>query len=215
MRKIRIGLADDHPVVLIGVTSALQDCPDIEVVFAAESIDQLLSTLDAQPVDVLLCDYEFEEDPQADGLRLLERIQVAAPVVKVLFFSSFSTPDIVSGALEAGAAGFIGKRSSDFSSLPTAIRNAHCQQVFLPPSLTGTVLAAVFGPGKQSNGVAALSEREATVARLICNGFTIGQIADRMRRSPKTISNQKNAAMKKLGARNDVDLARIMRGLPR
>ncbi|KWB72610.1 two-component system response regulator [Burkholderia ubonensis] len=215
MRKIKIGVADDHPVVLLGVTSALVDCQDIEILFTIDNIGGLITQIAERPVDVLLCDYQFEGDAQADGLRLLERIQYVAPETKVLFFSSFATPDIVAGALEAGAAGFVGKHSADFSSLATAIRNAHCQQVYLTPSLAGTILASVFGRGKHIGGLTDLSEREATVARLICDGFTIGQIAERMGRSPKTISNQKNAAMKKLGARNDVDLARIMRSVSR
>jgi two-component system capsular synthesis response regulator RcsB len=46
---------------------------------------------------------------------------------------------------------------------------------------------------------------------MICNGMSIGAIAERLKRSPKTVSNQKNAGMKKLGARNDVELAAIMR----
>ncbi|MBZ2397799.1 helix-turn-helix domain-containing protein, partial [Erwinia amylovora] len=62
-------------------------------------------------------------------------------------------------------------------------------------------------------GVEALSTREVIVAQMTADGLTIGEIADRLKRSPKTISNQKVAAMKKLGVKNDVELAAVLREL--
>ena len=72
MKKIRLGIADDHPFILLGVEHIMLRCPDIEICFKSESIDHLLDQLAEIPVDVLLCDYEFEDDPNADGLNLLD-----------------------------------------------------------------------------------------------------------------------------------------------
>jgi two-component system capsular synthesis response regulator RcsB len=133
----------------------------------------------------------------------------------VLFLSSFSAFHIVSGALNHGAAGFIGKKEEDFAALPTAVRSVYGGSVYLPASLASVVLSNVFKPDVKVRGnlQEALSPRELEVVRLLFDGSTIMEIADRLSRSPKTISNQKNSAMKKLAAKNDVELAKVVRDL--
>ncbi|MCC8395675.1 response regulator transcription factor [Paraburkholderia sp. MMS20-SJTR3] len=211
MRKLRVGLADDHPFILLGVEHLLLKCPDIEVCFKTESIQQLLDLLDEVPVEVLVCDYEFEGDPYADGLGLLDRIRRVAPATRVVFLSSHSSPYIVSAALNAGAAGFIGKGQEGFVNLPTAVRTARNQSVYVPESLMDKVLQSNALTTETGATPGALSEKEATVVRMICDGMSISAIAARLKRSPKTVSNQKNAGMKKLGAKNDIELVTIMR----
>jgi len=211
VRKIRVGIADDHPFILLGVEHILLSCPDIEICFKSESIGQLLDLLADIPVDVLLCDYEFEGDPYADGLNLLDRIQRVSRDTRVVFLSAHSSTYIVSAALNAGAAGFIGKGREGLANLAAAVRSVKCGNVYLPDSLARKVESTVARTGEADASRSALSEKEATVVRMICNGMSIGAIAQRLKRSPKTVSNQKNAGMKKLGARNDVELVAIMR----
>lgn len=117
MKKITVGVADDHPIVVLGVLHLLQSSPDIEVIFTTERIEDLLRLLVERPVDVLLCDYEFKDDPHADGLRLLQDARGVAPNTRIIVFSSHVSPYLVSSAMEAGASGFIGKKYSDFANL--------------------------------------------------------------------------------------------------
>lgn len=213
MKKISVGVADDHPVVLVGVSNLLKQHSDLEVRFTTDNVGALLELLRDQPVDVLLCDYEFEGDPMGDGLNLLAKIKRGFPHTRVLFLSAHAESYVVSGALEAGAAGFIGKNRADFANLAAAVRSAYQSDVYLSTTLAGRLLANMFDSNKKTVGLEALSEKEATVARMICGGLSITEVAEKLRRSPKTISNQKNAAMKKLGARNDVELAKVMHGI--
>lgn len=211
MNKIRVGIADDHPFILLGVKHLLQPCPDIQICFISESIGRLLQLLVEVPVDVLVCDYEFEGDPYADGLGLLDRIRRVDPAVRVVFLSSHSSTHIISAALNAGAAGFVGKGPEGFDSLAAAVRAANNKCVFLPDSLANKMLSTTGRAAEGGSSLNSLSEKESTVVRMICDGMSIGEIAERLNRSPKTISNQKNAGMKKLGARNDIELATIVR----
>jgi len=211
MRKIRIGIADDHPLTLRGLEHYLLSLADIEICFKSESIGHLLVQLVDTPVDVLLCDYEFEDDSYADGLILLDRIRRMAPLTRVIFLSSHSSVYIVSAALGAGAAGFISKRGPDFLNLAGAIRVVKSEGIYLSESLASKMLATTGRPKETGSHPGVLSERESTVVRMICDGMSIREVARRLRRSPKTVSNQKNAGMKKLGAKNDVELALIMR----
>ncbi|PPU94937.1 response regulator transcription factor [Xanthomonas albilineans] len=212
MDRIRVGIADDHPIVLLGVTSVLKDNLDIEVVFSCDAIDQLLRSLAEQPVDVLLCDYEFESDPQADGLHLLQRLRRLAPQMRLLVLSAHTAPSIVSAALQLGASGFIGKSRADFGNLVAAVRDVASGRLYVPSSLSAALLTTRYSRSS-ATGVNTLSAKEATVARMTADGLSLGEIAARLKRSPKTISNQKIAAMKKLGAKNDVELATILREL--
>jgi two-component system capsular synthesis response regulator RcsB len=215
MKKISIGLADDHPIVMLGVARILSEHADLAVTFSCAEIGDLFRHLVETPVDVLLCDYEFSEDPHADGVDLLKKIKRVAPDTKVLILSSHSGSHIVSTSLEAGASGFVGKSRGDYTSLAHAIREVQKGNIYLPPSLANAVLSNIFQGSDKSSGLSTLSEKESIVARLTCDGFSISEIAARLHRSPKTVSNQKGAAMRKLGARNDVELASIMRDLKR
>ncbi|AMV03689.1 response regulator transcription factor [Xanthomonas citri] len=212
MDRIRVGIADDHPIVLLGVTSVLKDNPDIEVVFSCDAIDQLLCALVEQPVDVLLCDYEFESDPQADGLHLQQRLRRLAPEMRLLVLSAHTAPSIVSAVLQLGASGFIGKSRADFGNLAAAIHDVAAGRLYLPSSLSTALLNTRYRKSG-AIGVDALSTKEAAVAQMTADGLSLKEIADRLKRSPKTISNQKIAAMKKLGAKNDVELAALLREL--
>jgi len=210
---IRVGIADDFPVVLRGIEAILAPCTDIALHFSAESIAQLMAALAQTPVDVLLCDYAFDDDPHADGLDLLKRLRRHHPAMKVIFLSAHAQPQIISSALELGAAGFIGKNRSDFVNLPQAIYSVQGGQVYLPQSLSSALLGSLFSVNPRQSGLGQLSERELVVARMICQGMSITAIAERLHRSPKTISNQKVAAMKKLGVSNDVELSRVFQSL--
>jgi len=212
MEKIKIGIADDHPIVLAGVSNIINACGDMEIVFAASEISDLLHCLQNNVIDVLICDYEFEDDVQADGLHLLRRIQRLVPDLPILFLSAHTAVHIVSGAIRQGAGGFIGKGQADFVQLGNAVRVVHAGRTYLPEALVDSLREASLMENKPQ-GLQALSEKEMVVAQMICAGQSITDIAQRLRRSPKTISNQKNAAMKKIGASNDVEMVNIMRDL--
>ncbi|WP_029220754.1 response regulator [Xanthomonas cassavae] len=84
MTRITVGVADDHPIVLLGLNSALSNNIDIDLIFSCERIEQLMKKLQTHPVDVLLCDYEFDNDPMADGLVLLKKLRHVAPNTKLI-----------------------------------------------------------------------------------------------------------------------------------
>lgn len=211
MKKITVGVADDHPIVLLGVSHVLAAQPDMSIEFQCDNIADLMANLQRCPVDVLLCDFEFAGDPQPDGLELLRRIKRHAPDTRILLLSSHSSASIVSASLAAGALGFIGKGRDDFAGLAAAIKQVDGGGTYLHASIASDVLSKLFRGTGKATGIAALSEREVAVARMTGDGLSISEIAQRLKRSPKTVSNQKVAAMKKLGAKNDVELARIMR----
>ncbi|WP_429500580.1 LuxR C-terminal-related transcriptional regulator (plasmid) [Robbsia andropogonis] len=213
MKKITLGLADGHPIAMFGLSQVLADQLDFEIVFSCPQISDLLRCLVDTSVDVLLCNFEFPGDSQADGVPLLKAIRRIAPHTKILILSSCCSSYLASVALSAGASGFVGKSHRDCASLPRAVREVHDGNIYLPASLASAVLCGFFQKSDPSSGPNALSEKEGIVAHMHSNGLTISEIAARLHCSQETVSKHKNAAMRKLGARNNVELARIMRDL--
>lgn len=213
MKQINIGIADDHPIMIHGVLSLLKDSGDLRVCFTADNIQTLLALTQIRPVDVLLCTYEFVAGPKADGLALLARLKRLTPRTKVLFLSTRSFSHIVTAALDAGAAGFVGKTQTDFTNLPEAICEVKRGNVYLSPSLVGGMLTAMFSRKGPAAGPTSLRADELTVAQLIGEGLSVAQIAARLDLCTRTIFSKKAVAMKKLGARNDAELTVIVRSL--
>jgi DNA-binding NarL/FixJ family response regulator len=160
----------------------------------------MMAALRSTPADVLLIDYALGCN-DIDGLNLIRALRVRFPDSRILVSSSHDNPATTALALKAGAAGFVGK-SRELGELVQVIR-----QVASGPPQAGAVLAP---DGSPAHG-AALSPREQEVLRCCLDGMSVTQIAAKFSRSVKTISGQKQAALRKLGVRNDSELFK-MRG---
>lgn len=199
--KVRIALLDDHAVVRYGLAARLAEEPDFQVVGMFATSKDMMAALRLAPADLLLVDFALGRN-DIDGLNLIRALKVRFPQSRVLVSSSHDNPATVALAMKAGACGFIGK-SRELSELIQAIRQVargHANAVDAPPAVS---LA-------QS---AQLSPREQEVLRCCLDGMSVTQIAEKFSRSVKTISGQKQAALRKLGVRNDSELFKIRQQL--
>ncbi|WP_198404844.1 response regulator transcription factor [Burkholderia ambifaria] len=205
-----MGIADNQPIVVHGIRSILASYHDIEIRFLATNLSEMFGFLACEQIDVLLTNDRFDGDILPDGVRMLARIQRDAPDTKVLIFGAHEKTYVISHLISSGAAGFVGRSKECFSDLGLAIRHVATQRIpYLPPSIANSLL--YFSLTKRHHlSIELLSEKEMAVATLIRDGLSIAEISKRLCRSPKTISNQKNSAIKKLGVRNDVELAKAL-----
>jgi two-component system capsular synthesis response regulator RcsB len=212
----RVVVADDHLVVVMGITKVLESGPDVYSVTTTTSISGLMQVLREAPCDVLVCDYSFDGDAEPDGLQLLERIRRLYPDVKIILLTAHDDAMIVQQALRLGVVGFLSKVSDEFSSLSTVIDSILAGKIYLDPKtseqMVRHMVANQMADGSPSS--AGLSPREMEVLRLFARGMTVTEIAQYTNRSLKTISSQKKNAMIKLGVRNDVELLNAFRQLP-
>ncbi|EDT41905.1 response regulator transcription factor [Burkholderia ambifaria] len=214
MNSIRVGVADDHPVVLAGIENLIKNAPGLEIAFLADTMAAMIEAIESQPIDVLVCDYEFSDEPLTDGLNLLASIRRRFPALKVLLTSTRTAPGIVSAALIYGATGFIGKVQANPSTLTRAILAVHAGSIYLSPEFDGNVLSCFLRVIRAFNAVpVALSDLELQVVGLICRDVAMPEIARRLNRSPGTIAGRKRAAMKKLAAGSDAELKSIARDM--
>lgn len=201
MNPLRIVLADDHAVVLAGVRAVLERTePPIEIVGAAQGVEELIALLDRVPCDVLVTDFSMPSpsDHGQDGLRMLQTIRRTHPLLRVVVLTMLDNPSILR-AIREMAHGLISKRS-DLRELPAAVAVVGAGRSYLSPMLQAAL------ESESGRLETALTARETEVIRLFADGYSVSEIARRLNRSVKTISHQKADAMRKLGIDNHSQL---------
>ena len=206
MDKLRIFLADDHAVVRAGLKTLVNAQPDMEVIGeASDGVSAWQQARDCQP-HVVIMDVSM---PELNGAEATAQLKAVCPDVKVLALSVHEDTGYLRKLLEAGASGYVLKRSAA-DALIQAIRLVAAGGIFLDPLLAGKVVGNLVGasaaPGEPAN--AALSERETDVVRLIAQGYSNKEIATQLNLSVKTVETYKARAMEKLGLDSRVEIVR-------
>jgi len=206
-KALRVIVADDHPVVRVGVRAMLHRDGMAEVVAEAGSPAELSPLLESVSCDVLLTDLNMPMGPEPDGLTMLSRIRQLYPTLPIVLFSVITNADILKVARACGVLGLVDKGAC-FDEVPTAVLMAFQGRRYVAASLRKGLLGL---EGPPSLGRPELTARELEVLRLMADGRTVSGIARSQARSVATISHQKLNAMRKLGLHGDVELHRYLK----
>lgn len=202
---LRIVLADDHPIFLIGLRAVLERTPALQVVGEASSPGELFDLLERCPCDTLITDFMMPTAEQNDGLRMIEALLRNYPALPIVVVTMLNNAGLFRYILDRGVMGLLSKASLA-DELPVAIRHVRQRKVFVANSVRQTLaLAGEVGTHRLGDREL-LSPRELEVTRLLAAGRTVGEIAARLCRSKQTVSAQKVSAMRKLGLPNDAAL---------
>jgi NarL family two-component system response regulator LiaR len=174
--RIRVLIADDHAILRKGLRALLGTEPDMEVV--GETADGLETVAQARALrpDVILMDLVM---PNMDGIEATRRITAEQPTVRILVLTSFAADDKVFPAIKAGALGYILKDSGP-AELVQAIHQVHLGHPSLEPAIALKVLYELSHPPRQPPTPDPLSVRELEVLRLLAQGKSNREIADRL-----------------------------------
>jgi two-component system, NarL family, response regulator NreC len=198
---ITIVLADDHAVVRSGLRMLLEAEPDIEVVAEAGEVDAARRyTLGHKPT-VLVLDLNM---PGGSSLEAIPKVAELSPDTSVVVLTMQEDPAFAREALRAGARGYVLKHAAG-TELVQAIRTAAGGGTWLNPDLGARMAAAPDGP---VGALAALSERELEVLRLIALGHTNNEIAQQLCLSVRTIESHRAHIQQKLGVSTRSELVR-------
>lgn len=200
---VRVALADDHPVVLAGIKALLQAAPEIEVVGEATTGTEALAVIKQAMPEVAVLDLSM---PGISGLELTRLIGQQCPSVKVIALTVHEDRAYVQPLLEAGARGFLLKRSAA-EDLVRAVRAVAAGGMVLDPAIADKAF-----PDRQGHEAAVaaadLSPRECDVLRFTAQGFGNKEIAGRLDVSVKTVETYKARAAEKLGLRSRAAIVR-------
>ncbi len=205
---IRVVIADDQDIVRAGLRMILDAQPDIEVVGEAADGLRAVNVARALRPDVCLLDIRM---PGLDGIEATRRLagpDVPDPLA-VVVITTFDLDEYVHGALKAGARGFLLKDAGP-DLLAQAVRAAAAGDALIAPSVTARLLAT-FADQRSAEPPAQplepLTDREEEVVLAVAAGRTNAEIADALHISLSTTKTHLAAVMRKLGARNRVEIA--------
>jgi DNA-binding NarL/FixJ family response regulator len=209
---IKVLIADDHSVVSEGLRKLVEDQSDMEVIGLVEDgREAVRHVLEAEPPDVIVMDLAM---PVLNGTEATRIIRERRPATRVIVLSAYSDPVHVYRALQAGATGYVAKKSVA-KELIDAIRAAYEGKHYLSAHLTHGLIAHVAQKNGSDDLLLQLSSRERQVLKLLAEGHSIAEIAETLSLSPKTVETYRARLMDKLGIYNLANLVKfaIQQGL--
>ncbi|NKJ48726.1 DNA-binding response regulator [Burkholderia sp. SG-MS1] len=201
---LKVVVADDHPVILFGAEHALLKFPGLEVVGRARQSTELVKMLQTSPCDVLVTDLAMPGGQYGDGLQLIGYLRRNFPDLPIVVLTMLENAALLKRLRELGVTSVVHK-SDDLSHIGLAVQHVSRHLEYMSPSVKAVLDTLRMNSGGKSDDVM-LSKRELEVVRLFVSGMTIKEISEQLNRSIKTISTQKNAAMRKLGIDRDSEL---------
>lgn len=204
-RTLRVILADDHPIFLIGLRVVLEQDSNTKVVAEASSPAELNEMLKTHVCDVLVTDFMMPADQQNDGVRLLERVRRDHPHLPIVVVTMLNNAGLFRSILALGVNALLSKASLA-GELPAAIQSIRQHKDYIADSVGQVLLEAGDYGSDTLISHEQLSPKESEVLRLLAAGRSVGEIAVHLSRSKKTVSAQKVSAMRKLGLSNDAAL---------
>jgi DNA-binding NarL/FixJ family response regulator len=188
--RIRLLVADDHPVVRDGLRAMLATQPDMELVGEATTGTEAVQRARALRPDVVLMDLQM---PELDGPGAIAALRASEPGVHVLVLTTFGTDADITRAIDAGATGYLLK-DAPREQLFAAIRSAAKGESVLSPSVATRVLGRMRAPAEE-----ALTPRELEILQAVARGLSNRDIGRQLHVSEATVKTHLLRIFGKLG----------------
>jgi NarL family two-component system response regulator LiaR len=208
---IRVLIADDHAIVRKGIRALLAEAGGFEVIAEADDGQAAVLRADELRPDVIVMDLLM---PVLDGIEATRQITRSHPGARILVLTSFAADSKVFPAIKAGASGYLLKDSSP-DELVRAIRQVHRGEPSLHPTIARKLLQEIARPTELPPAPEALTDRELAVLRLIAQGLSNQEIADRLVVSEPTVRTHVSRILGKLhlASRTQAALYAVREGL--
>ena len=200
---IQVVLADDHALVRQALRVILTS-DEIEVVAEADNGHAAVELASKLQPDLVLMDVGM---PGLNGIDATRRIRATQPGVRVIGLSMHSTPQFVTGMLDAGASGYVLK-TEDYDELHRAVRSVARGMIYLSPLLAAQVVKARFRTESDSVRVPSLAPREREVLQLLAEGHSSASIGQKLCISFHTVESHRRNIMRKLNLHSIAELTR-------
>lgn len=205
---IRILLVDDQRLMREGLRILLELEPDLKVVGEASDGQAALGTYARLQPDVVLMDVRM---PGMDGVEATRRVREHWPQARVIILTTFDDDEYVFEGLRAGALGYLLKDVSG-ADLAKAVRTVAAGGALIDPTVTRKVVAEFVRASPPARSISAglaepLSDREQEILRLVGQGLSNREVADRLSLAEGTVKNYVTTILQKLGTRDRTQAA--------
>ena len=210
-RRIRVAIADDHPIVRDGIRKLLNLEDDLEVVGEAGDGQQVLQLLQEYEPDVLLLDLRM---PNMDGLAVMQTLQHSALKTRIIVLTASEDKNEFVQAMKLGCSGIVLKQTSP-DLIVKSIRKVHSGEIWLDSHTTAAVMRQFASPLEVANGGSLgkarerspLSQREREIVALVAQGYKNKEMAEKMFISEQTVKNHLHNIFDKHGVSDRLELA--------
>ena len=193
VERIRVIIADDHPVVRQGLRGFLDTIDDVEVVAEAEDGEQAVALAREHVPDVILMDLLM---PNKNGVEAISEIVDFSPASRIIVLTSYTEDEYLFPAMQAGALGYLVKDTAP-EELVSAIRAAARGHATLHPTVAAKLVRGV-GRSEEEELLADLSDRELDVIRLVARGLSNKEIAEELCIAEGTVKSHVSNILSKL-----------------
>lgn len=201
---IKIGIAEDHPLLRNALIELLNGEPGFELVVEASNGSELIAALQVNKLDILLLDITM---PILNGLQVLTLISEQFPELKVIIFSTHYEDKIVSESFNCGARAFVSK-NADYTEIVDAIYQVE-EFGYFPNEFLSKKIIDNLKKNKQfltHNLKIKISNREKEILKLICEGFSSNEISQKLFISIRTVENHRKSIFVKTKTKGLADL---------
>jgi len=193
--KIKVLLADDHPLVRFGIKTYFECCDDIILVGEAENGKKVLEICEKRMPDVVLMDLKM---PKLDGIETSSAIQKKWPDIKIIILTSFIDKELIQSSLKAGASSYLLK-NEPANRIVEVIKDTYQGKSNLSPEATKIIVSELKNPSYKRFK---LTFKEKKVLSLMSEGLSNKEIANRLTLSTSTIQFHITNILSKLGTSN-------------
>jgi DNA-binding NarL/FixJ family response regulator len=212
MYKSKILIADDHSMIRDGVKTLLSKNKDLEVAGEASSGHDAVEKYFELKPDLLILDISM---PDMSGMEVAQRILGERPDAKIIILSMYDDEDYISRCMEHGVKGYVVKNETS-EELDYAVKTVLKGQSYFSSQVQQAIFekySHTVTKKKETKPEVRLTSREIEIVKLISDGFTSQQMADRLFISPRTVETHRANLMKKTGVKNSIELVKKMEKL--
>lgn len=199
-KKIKILIADDHPLFRRGLKNAFSETPDIEIVSEADNGNEVVDKIRGEDLSLVILDISM---PGKDGLEVVKQIKTEFPKLPILILSVYPENQYAVRFIKAGASGYLTKESA-LDTLLAAVRKVSQGGKFASAEITERLAFDFLETNKPLHET--LSDREYQVFLMIARGKSLTEIANELSLSVKTISTHRSRILEKMKMKKNAEL---------
>lgn len=208
--KIKVFIIDDHQIFRDGVSAMFNEEDDIVIAGYASDGEAALKQIRELDPDIILLDLSL---PGITGFELMKILKSEQPGIRVLVLSMHTKDEYIYETMNSGAYGYLPKQNTSKNELLNAIRAVHKGEKYLNEDVTRVMkkshdLKNILSSESQRD-VSSLTRREREIVRLVVEGLTNQEIADKLFINIRTVETHKSNILQKLHLKNSVDLVKF------
>lgn len=201
--NIQIIVAEDHPLVLMGIQHLLMEHMPGAVIATTGDFTKTLVMLEKQKFDLLIMDINL---PGGDKVGMISQVRMKQPAIPILVCSSYDEQLYALPFLKAGANGYISKTAIN-EDFKLAVDNVLSGRIYASPTVMQNAFGQLFSTKSSQDSVAdKLSDKELEVAKLLSKGLSTKAISNHIHLSSSSVSSYKTKIFEKLGVNNVIEL---------